>query len=161
MLTRESKVEIGKYKAARWQNFLSDIQQKHDERDKSFWTHLSRIYKSRSLPFYRLAARNTVLSTHEEITDELCQFYSEQFSEPLIDHSGTHDVKLETEYNALLKELMSTKGSVKETSTTEVMQVIKTLKPKKSSGADLISNFMIKNSLLVISNASQSALTDG
>lgn len=138
VLTRESKVEIGKYKAARWQSFLSDIQQNFDEKEMSFWTHLSRIYKPRSLPFYKLAAMNKVLSVHEEITGELCRFYSEQFKEPLIDLSDAHDVKLVTEYSVL----------VKETSTTEIMQIIKTLKPKKSSGDDRISNFMIKKAPL-------------
>ena len=31
VLTRESKVEIGKYKAARWQSFLTTIQATHDK----------------------------------------------------------------------------------------------------------------------------------
>ena len=47
VLTRETKVEIGKYKAARWQSFLTTIQVTHDKTDRAFWTHLSRIYKLR------------------------------------------------------------------------------------------------------------------
>ena len=49
VLTRESKVEIGKYKAARWQSFLTTIQVTHDKTDRAFWTYLSRIYKLLSI----------------------------------------------------------------------------------------------------------------
>ena len=143
-MTRESKVEIGKYKAARWQSFLTIIQTTHDKTDRTFWTHLSRIYKLRSLPFYKLAARNTVLSTHQEITDELSQYYSEQFRGPLIDYYDAHDVKIKTEYNELLNKLWMTDKRVDETSTAEISRLIKTLKQKTSAGFDLVSNFMIK-----------------
>lgn len=81
-----------------------DIQTTHENSDKTFWTHLPRIYKSRSLPFYKLAAKNQVLSTHQGITDE----------------------------------------RVKETDATEIKLLIKTSKSKKSTGFDLLSNFMIK-----------------
>jgi hypothetical protein len=144
VLTRESKVMIGKYKTDRWQSFLSDIQATHENTDKAFWTHMSRIYKSRSLPFYKLAARNKVLSTHQEITEELTQYYSEQFKPPFIDYSNAHDVEIETEYNELLNKLMITDKQVEVTSAAEISKLIKTLKPKKSAGFDLVSNLMIK-----------------
>ena len=98
----------------------------------------------RSLPFYKLAARNTVLSTQQEITDELSQYYSEQFRGPLIDYPDAHDVKIETEYNELLNKLWMTDKRVDETSTAEISRLIKTLKPKTSAGFDLVSNFMVK-----------------
>ena len=144
VLTRESKVEIGKYKAARWQSFLTTIQATNDKTDRTFWTHLSRIYKVRSLPFYKLATRNTVLSTQQEITDELSQYYSGQIREPLIDYSDAHDVEIETEYNELLNKLWMTDKRVDETSTAEISRLIKTLKPKTSAGFDLVSNLLIK-----------------
>ena len=55
VLTRESKTVIGKCKAARWNEFLTNIQASHVDTEKAFWSHLYRIYKSRSLPFYKLA----------------------------------------------------------------------------------------------------------
>jgi len=144
VLTRESKVMIGKYKADRWQSFLSDIQVTHDNMDKAFWTHMSRIYKSRSLPFYKLAVKDKVLSSPQEISDELSQYYSEQFRAPRINYTDSHDVKIESEHNELLNELSITNKQVKETNTAEINRLIKTLKPKKSAGYDLVSNFMIK-----------------
>ena len=136
VLTRGLKVEIGKYKAARWQSFLTTIQVTHDKTDRAFWTHLSRIYNLRSLPFYKLAARNTVLSTQQEITAELSQYYSEQFRAPLIDYSDAHDIKIETEYNELLNKLWMTDKRVDEISTAEISRLIKTLKPKTPAGFD-------------------------
>ena len=120
VLTRESKVEIGKYKATRWQSFLTTIQATHDKTDRAFWTHLSRIYKLRPLPFSKLAARNTVLLTHQEITGGLSQYYSEQFTPPLIDYSDAHDIKIEIKHNELLNKLWMTDKRMDETSTAEI-----------------------------------------
>jgi hypothetical protein len=63
VLTRESKIAIGRYKTARWHGFLSTSQETHDNTDRAFWTYLSRIYKSRSLPFYKLSHGNSAFST--------------------------------------------------------------------------------------------------
>ena len=143
-MTRELKIDIGKYKAMQWQNFLSDVQVAHDKSDKAFWTHVSRIYKSRSLPFYKLSDGNKVLSTQQEITNELYQYYSEQFKLPLVDYSDVHDVKIECEVNELINKLMISEVRIEETSTVEIKRLIKTLKPKKSSGFDQVSNYIIK-----------------
>jgi hypothetical protein len=102
VLTRESKTAIGKYKTARWHGFLSIIQETHDNTDRALWTYLSRIYKSRSLPFYKLSHGNKVLSAQQDIIDELRRYYSQKFKAPSIDYSNAHDVKIEIEYNELL-----------------------------------------------------------
>lgn len=125
VLTRESKTMIGKYKTDRWHSFLSDIQTAHDNTDRAFWTHLARIYKSRSLPFYKLAAKDKILSTHQEIVDELSQYYNEQFRAPLIDYTQAHDSKIEFEHNELLNELLVTNKQVEKTSTTEINRLIR------------------------------------
>ena len=143
-LTRESKVSIGKYKAARWNEFLLKIQTSHDNSEKAFWTHTSHIYKSRSLPFYKLDTVNKILSTQEDITEKLKQYYSDQFKAPSIDYSDAHEVKIESEYNELLNKLEITNERMEETSTAEISRLIRELKPKKSAGFDSISNFMIK-----------------
>jgi hypothetical protein len=143
-MTRETKVEIGKYKVGQWQIFLSTIQETHDKSDKAFWTHLSRIYKPRTLPFYKLSDDTKVLSTQEEITEKLYQYYSEQFKVPAVDYSDAHDVKIDIEYNELVNQLMISEEKVERTSTAEIQRLIKTLKPKKSAGLDLVSNCMIK-----------------
>ena len=144
VMSREAKIEIGKYKTARWQSFLSNIQETHDNTDRAFWTHLSRIYKTRSPPFYKLNTGKELLSSHQEISDELSRYYTEQFKAPVVDYSDAHDVKIDTEYNELLTKLEMNSESVEETNITEITRIIKQLKPKKSTGVDLVSNFMIK-----------------
>jgi hypothetical protein len=51
----------------------------HDKTEKAFRTHLSRIHKAGSLSFYKLAVGSKVLSTQQEIADEMSQTYSQQF----------------------------------------------------------------------------------
>jgi hypothetical protein len=85
-----------------------------------------------------------VLTSHEEITNELSRYYTEQFKAPLIDHSNSHEVNIETEYNELLNKFEITAPRVEKTTVREVTLLIKKLKPKKSTGFDLVSNFMIK-----------------
>lgn len=142
--TREIKREIGKYKASQWQSFLVSIQQTHNNKDKMFWSYLSRIYKSHSLPFYRLLSGNKVLSEQDEIMKELEKYYSEQFKPPLMDYADVHDVKIDTEYNEIVRILACSEDKMESTNSTEIRQVIRALKPKKSTGFDQISNFMIK-----------------
>ncbi|CAM4981949.1 unnamed protein product [Rotaria socialis] len=129
-MTRESKVDIAKHKNTQWQNFLFNIQTPYDKADKAFWAHLSRICKSRSLPFYKLSEGTKIISTHEGITNELFQYYSEQFKVPAVDSSNEHEDQIDRK--------------VEKTSTTEITRIIKTLKPKKSAGFDSVSNFIIK-----------------
>ncbi|CAF3405870.1 unnamed protein product [Rotaria socialis] len=143
-LTRESRVDIAKYKTAQWQNFLANIQTSYDKSDKAFWTHLSRIYKSRTLPFYKLSDGTKIISTQQEITNELNQYYSEQFKASALDCSNEHAVQIDSEYKELLNKLAISRDKVEKTSTWEITQLIKTLKPKKSAGFDLVSNFIIK-----------------
>ncbi|CAF5040242.1 unnamed protein product [Rotaria magnacalcarata] len=143
-LTRESKVDIAKYKTAQWQNFLANIQTSYDKSDKAFWTHLSRIYKLRTLPFYKLSDGTKIISTQQEITNELYQYYSEQFKASALDCSNEHVVQIDSEYKELLNKLAISRDKVEKTSTWEITQLIKTLKPKKSAGFDLVSNLIIK-----------------
>jgi hypothetical protein len=143
-LTRETKVKIGKYKVAQWQIFLSTIHATHDKSDKAFWTHLSRIYKSGTLPFYKVSDESKVLSTQEEITEKLYQYYSEQFKVPVVDYSDAHDINIDSEYNELVNQLVMSEDKVERTSTAEIQRLIKMLKPKRSSWRDLVWNFMIK-----------------
>jgi hypothetical protein len=56
------------------------IQETHDNKDKMFWSYLSRICKSRTLPFYKLLSDNKVLSEQEEIMTALHKYYKEQFN---------------------------------------------------------------------------------
>jgi hypothetical protein len=91
------KSKIGKHKAAQWQNFLMTIQQIHDNKNKMFWSYLSRIYKSRTLPFYKLLSGKKVLSEQEEITNALHKYYNEQLKSPLIDYADAHEVKIDSE----------------------------------------------------------------
>ena len=61
VLTREVKIEIAKYKSSKWQEFLSKIQETHDNTDRAFWLYLSRIYKHRTLPFSKLDIGKIIL----------------------------------------------------------------------------------------------------
>ncbi|CAF5183518.1 unnamed protein product, partial [Rotaria magnacalcarata] len=100
-MTKESRVDIAKYKNAQWQIFLANIQTSYDKSDKAFWTHLSRIYKSRTLPFYKLSDGTKIISTQQEITNELYQYYSEQFKACALDCSNEHEVQIDREYKEL------------------------------------------------------------
>ncbi len=77
VMTRKIKIEIGKYKATQWQNFLATIQQTHDNKDKMFWSYLSRIYRSRALPFYKIACDKNVLSEQGDAIQALHRYYAE------------------------------------------------------------------------------------
>jgi hypothetical protein len=143
-MSREIKNEIGKYKATQWHKFLATIQQTHDNKDKMFWSYLSRIYKARALPFYKLLSGNKVLSERNDITKELHKYYREQFEEPLIDFSNPDEVEIVNECNEILKIISNSKEQMEKTSIGEIRRLIRSLKPKKSAGFDQISNFMIK-----------------
>ena len=70
-MTREVKIEIAKYKSNKWQDFLAKFQVTHGNKDRAFWSYLSRVYKPKSLPFSKLDAGNGVLTNESEISDEL------------------------------------------------------------------------------------------
>jgi len=61
-LTREVRIEISKYKSNKWKEFLSKIQETHDNADGAFWRYLSRVYKHRTLPFLKLGTDKTTLT---------------------------------------------------------------------------------------------------
>ncbi|CAF3799124.1 unnamed protein product [Rotaria magnacalcarata] len=143
-MTKESRVDIAKYKNAQWQIFLANIQTSYDKSDKAFWTHLSRIYKSRTLPFYKLSDGTKIISTQQEITNELYQYYSEQFKACALDCSNEHEVQIDREYKELVNKVTISREKVEKTSTWEITRLIKILKPKKSAGFDLVSKFIIK-----------------
>ena len=144
ILSREVRNEIGMYKASQWQNFLTTIQQTHDNKDKMFWSFLSRIYKTRTLPFYKLLSANKIVSEQDEIIKELYKYYKEQFKASPIDHSDAHEMKVESEYDEVVRMLLNCNEQMEKTNTTEITRLIRSLKPKKSAGVDQISNFMIK-----------------
>ncbi|CAF3220284.1 unnamed protein product [Rotaria sp. Silwood2] len=144
VMTREVKTEIGKYKSNRWQSFLSTIQEKYDRLEKAFWSHLSRVYKPKSLPFSKLDSGEEIVSGKHEIVDELYRFYEEQFKTTETNHADPDDLEIEQEYNTLLNNLRSSDERIEKANTFEITKYIKKLKSKKSSGFDLISNYMIK-----------------
>lgn len=145
VLTREVKIEIAKYKSNKWQEFLSKIQESHDNRDRAFWLYLSRVYKHKSLPFTKLDTGTNTLSEEKEISEELYKYYAEQFKAQNMNPSDSQEVQIETEYLELMNKLMKTnEKKIEKTTVFEVKKFISKLKPKKSSGFDAVSNFMIK-----------------
>ncbi|CAF4859949.1 unnamed protein product, partial [Rotaria socialis] len=143
-MTRESKVDIPKHKNAQWQKFLSNIQMSFDKSDKAFRTHLSRIYKSRSLPFYKLSKGTKIVSKQEGITNELFQYYSEQLKVPAVNYCNEHEGQINRKYKELVNRLSALNDNIEKTSTAEITCIIKILKPKKSTGFDSVSNVIIK-----------------
>lgn len=144
VLTREVRIEIAKYKADKWKKFLSTIQEKHDDTDRAFWLHLSRIYKHRSLPFSKLDNGKTILRKENEISEELYQYYSEQLKTQNTDISDSNELLIETEYQELMDKVAMIIEKIEATSVFEIKRYISKLKPKKSSGFDSVSNFMIQ-----------------
>ena len=51
IMTQEVKIEIAENKSNKWQQFLSKIQATHENKEKAFWSCLSRVYKPKSLTF--------------------------------------------------------------------------------------------------------------
>ena len=144
MINREVRREIAIHKSSCWQSFLSTIREKSDQSEKAFWSHLSRVYKSKSLPFSKLDDGQSALSDKKEIVDTLFSYYENQFKKTVIKTDNPNDMGIEEEYGILLKELSISEETIELTSAFEITKFIKKLKPKKSSGFDQISNFMIK-----------------
>ena len=143
-INSEVRREIAIHKSSCWQSFLSTIREKSDQPEKTFWSHLSHVYKFNSLPFSKLDDGQSVLSDKKEIVDTLFSYYKNQFSKTVIKTDDPNDMGIEEEYGILLKELSSSEETIAVTSAFEITKFIKKLKPKKSSGFDQISNFMIK-----------------
>ena len=144
MINREVRREIAIHKSSCWQSFLSTIREKSDRLEKAFWSHLSRVYKSKSLPFSKLDDGQSVLSDKKETVDTLFSYYKNQFKKTVIKTDDPNDMGIEEEHGILLKELSISQETIELTSAFEITKFIKKLKPKKSSGFDQISNFMIK-----------------
>ena len=143
-MSRELKIEIAKYKSAKWQEFLSKVQTTHDNVENAFWLHLSRIYKSKSVPFSKLDTGKTILRKEEQMSDELFRYYAEPFKAPTPDMSDLHEVQIEIEYIELTNRLAILNDEAELTNITEIKRFISKMKPKKSAGFDEVSNFMIK-----------------
>ena len=144
VLTREIEVEIAKYKFSKWQKFLAEVQETDENTDRAFWLHVSRVYKQKPLSFSELDTGKTILSKENEISGELFQYYSEQFKAQNVDMSDPHEVQIEIEHLEFTNKLALLNEKVKLTTVTEIKKYISKLKPKKSSGFDAVSNYMIK-----------------
>ncbi len=145
IMNREIRNEIYKYKTERWSSFLSTIQNAHNLQEGSFWSHLSKIYKPKTLPFSKLLVGQNTLSNEQEITTELFHYFKDLAKPPVIDPSNPHDVQIQNEFTELENLLTSAKGiELEVTSKSEIIKIISKMKKKKSSGLDQVSNFIIK-----------------
>ncbi len=72
------------------------------------------------------------------------RYYSNSFIAPEINKSDESDIQIEKEYFEILDQLNSCNATVSLTCAYELKKVIRTLKTKKSTGFDEISNFMVK-----------------
>ena len=144
-ISREVRNEIYNYRSARWSSFLSTIQGTHDKQESSFWTHLSKIYKPKTLPFSKLSVGSSIISDEQEITKELYKYFKDLAKAPEINPLNPHDIQIETEFRELQNLLTASKDTgLEATSIMEVSKIIKKMKGKKSSGIDQVSNFIIK-----------------
>ena len=144
-MTRYVKNEINKYKSERWNSFLSTIQDSHDSNGKTFWSHLSRIYKPKTLPLSKLITGAKTISDQQEITTTLYNYYKEQAKAPLIDGKDPHDCQIKNDYTQIIDNISTViTANQSPILLPEIVKFIKRLKNKKSSGYDQISNHMIK-----------------
>ncbi|CAF0993425.1 unnamed protein product, partial [Adineta ricciae] len=144
-MTSNAKKEIVKYKSGRWKTFLSQIQEAHDVNGKAFWSHLSKIYKPRTLPISKLLTDVGVKSNQNEIKDILYDYYNEQAKSPEVDHRNNHDQYITRESLRIKEEIIkSPKMKLEPITQIEIKRLINKLKNKKSAGYDEISNHMIK-----------------
>ena len=123
-LTREVNVEISKYKSNKWQEFLSKVQESHDNTEKAFWLHLSKVYKHRALPFSKLNTGNTVLTKDNEIRDELYRYNSEQYKAQNTSTSDPDQMEIETEYLEIINRLAISREKTEMTNALEVKRYI-------------------------------------
>ena len=144
VLTREAKIEVAKYKSDKWQEFLANIQQKHDDKERVFWSHLSRVYKRKVPPLSKLNDGRNVLRKETEISEELYRYYSDQLNSDESTITDQNETQIEAEYQKLLEKTSTTNQKIERTSTFEIKRYITKLKPKTSSGFDMVSNLMIK-----------------
>ena len=144
VMNREVRREISLYKSCCWQSFLGTIREKSDRPQRAFWSHLSRVYKPKSVSFSKLDSAESLISNKKEIVDTLYSYYENQFKITETDKDDPNDAKIEEEYRILLNELRISKEKLEPTSAFEIQKCIKKLKPKKSLGFDQISNYMIK-----------------
>ena len=84
------------------------------------------------------------MTKENEISDELYRYYSEQFKAQNTDMSDPHEVQIETEYLELMNKLAMLNEKIETTNVSEIKRHIAKLKPKRSSGFDAVSNFMLK-----------------
>ncbi|CAM4937220.1 unnamed protein product [Rotaria socialis] len=143
-MTKHVRTEILIYRSSKWNDFLENIQQNHGRSDSTFWKHLSRIYRPKSLPFRKLRVNGIEITSQQEITKELHEYYSNLFTPPTINRDDPFDAQVEIDYSHILKQVKSYTKSIELTSPYELKRTIDNLKPKKSAGYDAISNFMIK-----------------
>mgnify|MGYP001151580594 FL=1 len=136
--------EIGEYRSNKWNEFLTTIQNNHQKASTIFWKNVSRIYKPSTVPFNKLVSNATLVTSQKDITNALAEHYKNLYSPPKIDPEDERDTCITEEYNTIFKEISASKEKITPTSTTEIKKLIKELKPKKSSGIDEISNWMIK-----------------
>jgi len=143
--TRYVRNEISKYKSERWCEFLSKIQEVHDHRGNAFWSHLSKIYKPKTLPLTKLVKETEIVSDQQEIMSFLHSYHNDLAKAPQVDENDIHDAHITKEF-AHINETLSTvvKGELEPTTFFEVQKIIRKLKNKKSSGYDQVSNHMIK-----------------
>lgn len=108
VLTREAKIEVAKYKSDKWQEFLANIQQKHDEKERVFWAYLSRVYKRKVPPLSKLNDGRKVLRKDIEISEELYRYYSDQLhcDQPTL--MDLNETQIEVEYQELLEKTSTT-----------------------------------------------------
>lgn len=97
--TRNIKKEIWEFRSRKWNLFLTSIQDSHAKSSSLFWKNISHIYKPATTPFNKLAHNNTPLTSKEDISHALGEYYKNLYTSPQI------DVKVTNEYNKILLEL--------------------------------------------------------
>lgn len=144
LITREIQRDISEYKSNKWNEVLTNIQQNRERSENIFWKHLSNIYKPASPPLSKLLVNNKLITEPRELAEELQKYYEQLLSVPSINHTDPHDMHVAKEYEEILERLKQNHSKIRPTNTTEIKRIIQKLKPKKSSGHDNISNFMLK-----------------
>jgi len=143
-LAREVRKEMSDYRVSRWNAFLSNVQNNYGNDTSNFWKFLSRIYRPASVPFNKLTGKNGQLTAPTEIVKELSEYYKNLFTPSCIHPVDLHTAQIEKEFDEIMNQLNASVMKIKPTNTSEIKEIIKKLKPKKSAGVDNISNFVIK-----------------
>lgn len=123
---------------------MSKILETHDNKDRTFWSFLFRLYVLKSLLFSTFNTDKIFLTKKDKIRDELYRHYSKQFKAQSIYILDPHEFQIETECLELFNKQMILHENTETMNVMKIKRHISKLKQRKSSRFEAVFNFISK-----------------